>query len=411
MRHILIVGAGIVGLSSAIRMLELGYKVTLVDRKAPGSETSSGNAAGIAWTDVAPLASPGVWRAVPSWLLDPLGPLSVRPAYGLSILPWMLRFSMASLPKQHARSTQFIAALNALALPSWERLWERTGTKGRARYNGCLEVFDKPSQVQNARAGWDKQRNFGIKIEELDGNQLRELEPDLSEDVCGGAFLPQWANVDEPYGLCQDLARFFLESGGTFEQQEVRSIDANDQSASLTLADGSVISSDNLVVAGGAWSRPLAAMMGDRVPLDTERGYNTTIGNAGVSLKHMVMVPGYGFAMNQLSSGLRVGGAVEFGGLKLDPNWKRVDALLSRAQRILPNLQENDGKRWMGYRPSLPDSLPVIGPSRKSDRVVYAFGHGHHGLTQAAATAELVGDLIQGTAPSIDFSAFSAQRF
>ena len=186
--HVTILGAGVIGLATAATLLGRGHAVTVIDRGEPGGATSRGNASGIAWTDVAPLASPGIWRKAPGWLLDPLGPLSLRPSYAISILPWMLRFMGASRPANWRKSVSAIAALNGAAVPAWERLWSETGSGARVRREGCLDVFDKQREIAGARAGWQLQRDHGIEVHELSGDAMRELEPDLGPGVAGGAF-------------------------------------------------------------------------------------------------------------------------------------------------------------------------------------------------------------------------------
>ena len=411
MRHIHVIGAGVVGLATALRLQQEGYEVALIDRNGPGEMASRGNAAGIAWTDIAPLASKGMWRKIPGWLLDPLGPLSVRPAYALKILPWMLRFSRASLPDKLKHTVLGKAAINKAALPAWERLWQASGTRHHVFLKGCVEVFTAQSQIDDARKGWREQLDHGIAVEELSGDQIRELEPDFSKAIVGGALVPGWITVDDPHAFCLSLAEEFERNGGMIFRKSVSRIEPQGDLVVLHLEGGEQILSDHAVIACGAWSKTLAAQLGDKVPLETERGYNTTFCEPNVSLKHAVMVPGEGFAVTQLSSGLRVGGAVEFGGLELDANWKRADAMAEKASRLLPGLNRENGIRWMGHRPSLPDTLPVIGSSKHSKRVTYAFGHGHHGLTQAAITAELVSDIVQGETPRIDCAVYSAQRF
>ncbi|WP_029059362.1 NAD(P)/FAD-dependent oxidoreductase [Stappia stellulata] len=406
-----IVGAGIVGLAIAATLQTRGHQVTLIERNEPGSGASLGNASGIAWTDVAPLASPGVWRKAPGWLLDPLGPLSVRPSYAPSILPWMLRFLSASRPSAFKRSVSAIAALNADALPAWERLWRDTGTGGRLRAEGCLDVFDKPAEIARARAGWQLQRDHGIEVKELDARAIREMEPDLGPGVAGGAFLPGWAHLDDPHAMCLDLERVVRERGGQILRGDVVSVIGTDGEARLQMRDGPVIQADKVVIACGAWSRPLAASLGEDVPLDTERGYNITVPEPGVSFRRFIMLAGYGFVMSPIARGLRIGGMVEFAGLKAPPNWARVDALVSRARRIAPSLSVEGGERWMGFRPSLPDSLPVISRSRRAPQVYYAFGHAHHGLTQAATTGELVAGMISGNRREIDLVPYAVDRF
>ncbi|KZK77330.1 D-amino acid dehydrogenase small subunit [Pseudovibrio sp. W64] len=411
MRHIHVIGAGVVGLATALRLQQEGHKVALIDRNGPGEMASRGNAAGIAWTDVAPLASKGIWRKIPGWLLDPLGPLSVRPAYALKILPWMLRFSRASLPDKLKHSVLGKAAINKASLPAWERLWQSSGTRHHVFMKGCLEVYTERSQIEGVRKGWQEQREHGIEVEELNGDQIRELESDFSENVVGGALVPGWMSVDDPHALCLSLAEAFERNGGKILKSSVSHVQPQGDHIVLHLEGEEQILSDHAVIACGAWSKTLAAQLGDKVPLETERGYNTTFSEPNVALKHAVMVPGLGFAVTQLSHGLRVGGAVEFGGLEMEANWKRADAMAEKASRLLPGLNRENGIRWMGHRPSMPDTLPVIGHSKQSDRVTYAFGHGHHGLTQAAITAELVSDLICGETPKIDCTLYSAQRF
>ena len=409
--NVTILGAGIIGLATAAVLVSRGCPVTIIDKDGPAAGASQGNAGGIAWTDVAPLASPGVWKDALGWLLDPLGPLTVRPAYALKILPWMLRFLAASSPARVKASTQAIAALNASALPAWERVWTLTGTHNQVRHSGCLEVFDNTAKFERNKSGWDEQRDHGIEVHTLTGDELREREPELSASVVGGVFVPGWAQMDDPKKLCLSIAGWLENQGVVFERQTVEQVSVEGSGACLTFADDSKRSCEKLIIACGAWSKPFAGQLGDSVPLDTERGYNITIPDSGISLRHFVMLPGHGFAVSPLETGLRIGGAVEFGGLDLEPNWKRVDAMISRARTIFPNLDAHSGKRWMGFRPSLPDSLPVIGRSSASPAVLYGFGHAHHGLTQAAATAEALTALIFNEKPQLDLSPFSADRF
>ncbi|MTI44911.1 D-amino-acid dehydrogenase [Roseibium hamelinense] len=406
-----IIGAGVVGLATAAACVERGFKVTIVDREGVAAGASQGNAGAIAWTDVAPLASPGVWKKAASWLLDPLGPLAVRPAYAFQVVPWMVRFLAASSPDRVASSTKAIAALNAQAMPAWERLWRASGTHNQVRRDGCLEVFDRQADLEQARNGWAKQREHGIRVEKLTVSELRDLEPGFSGAVIGGALVPDWVQLDDPKTLCTSIANWLAARDVKFEAASVAQIREESGTVVLTSDDGRTYQSDKAVIACGAWSKHLAAQLGDSVPLDTERGYNITLPEPGVEIRRFIMLPGHGFVLSHLSGGLRIGGAVEFGGLKLPPNWKRVDAMVTKAKRILPELNTGTGQRWMGFRPSMPDSLPVIGLSSAASNVAYAFGHAHHGLTQSAATGELVAQLLSGQSPELDLHPFRATRF
>ncbi|MCV0424549.1 MAG: FAD-dependent oxidoreductase [Roseibium sp.] len=409
--RIYVAGAGIIGMAVAANLLQRGFDVTIVDREGPAAGASRGNAGAIAWTDVAPLASPGLWKQAMRWIADPLGPLTVRPAYALKILPWMLRFMAASNSRQMRRSTKALADLNGAALPAWERLWRVSGTHNQVRRDGCLEVFDTEASLTKAQAGWQEQRAFGIEIEQLDAGAIRDLEPDLSDRVIGGGFVPGWMQVDDPMLLCLSLADWLRSQGVEFAVAEIGRLKPTDRGCVLLFKSGEQIAAERLVIACGAWSKSLAGQLGDSIPLDTERGYNITIPSPGVTVKRMIMLPGHGFVVSPLSTGLRVGGAVEFGGLKLSPNWKRVDAMVTKARLFYPGLKTDGGERWMGYRPSIPDSLPVISPASKHEGVFYAFGHAHHGLTEAAVTGELIADMIEGKTSVIDVKPFAADRF
>ncbi len=406
-----IVGAGIIGLSAASVLVSRGCEVTIFDKEGPAAGASQGNAGGIAWTDVAPLASPGVWKQALKWMADPLGPLAIRPAYAFKILPWMLRFLAASSPSRVQASTEALAALNGGALEAWERVWRLTGTHNQVRYNGCLEIFDNTAKLNSYQDTWAQRRRYGIEVTEVSGDELRDLEPELGPSIIGGALTPAWAQMDDPKKLCLSIADWLRHQGVTFRTGSVQSVSPTSGGAELRLEDGTIETSDKLIVACGAWSKELCAQLGDKVPLDTERGYNITVPEPGIDIKHFFLLPGHGFAVSKLETGLRVGGAVEFGGLNLPENWRRVDAMVTKAKRIFPGLKADTGKRWMGFRPSLPDSLPVIGPSSASRDIIYGFGHAHHGLTEAATTAELMSALVLGEEPAIDLSPFSAARF
>ena len=217
--------------------------------------------------------------------------------------------------------------------------------------------------------------------------------------------------MSDPYDYTMAVAQAAMARGAEFRKAEVVRLDPLDAGVTINFADGSKVTAAHVVVAGGAWSRALTAPLGDLIPLETERGYNTTLPSGSFDLRRQLVFGGHGFVVTPLSHGVRVGGAVELGGLKLPPNYKRADAMLTKAARLMPGLKTTGGTQWMGFRPSLPDSLPAIGRSRPSPRIIYAFGHGHLGLTQSAAAGRLVTDIITGATPPIDLTPFSPQRF
>jgi D-amino-acid dehydrogenase len=409
--QIVIIGAGIVGSATAHLLLDRGYDVTLVDR---GEATAPwrGNAGWIAHVDMEPLASPKMILQGLRWLTDPLAPFAVRPAYLPLVAPWLARFLIAALPSRMERSKAGIIPLQLTALPAWERLLGRLGLRNELNRRGALYVYEDAEAFEAAKPVCRKQLDLGIPLELLDSAVLRQLEPALSKRLQGAVHFPTVAHVNDPYDLTRKLLQAAVERGARLEEGSVVSIAiATGDEPVLVLEGGSSLPADRVVVAAGAWSRPLAAALGDSIPLDTERGYNATIADPGVSFSRPVSFAGQGFVLTPLKIGLRVGGAVELASTAAKPNFQRVEALLAKARKFVPDLRENGRTDWMGCRPSIPDSLPVISRSRWTEKVVYAFGHSHHGLTQAATTAELVAALISGEAPGIDVSPYSARRF
>lgn len=409
-----VVGAGIIGICAAVNLVEAGRSVTLFDRTGVCEETSAGNAAAFAFSDVLPLAQKGMMRQLPGWLRDPLGPLTVSPSYLPRLMPWLFRFWRAGWASNHDRSVAAQAALMRLAEQEWLNFLDRSGTRTMLREHGALELYESEAEFRAALPGWDVRERHGIAFRHVEGTELAELQPGLSPRFVKATFVPGWKNVSDPKQLGKAIFEYgrTLEGRLQFEQRCVAQVEANSGGgAQLRFADGETLSCKTLVIAAGAWSHLLAAQLGERIPLETERGYNTTLPASSFDVKRQLIFPGHGFVITPLEGGLRVGGAVEFAGLERAPNYARAKAMLAKAQAFLPGLDSEGGREWMGFRPSLPDSLPVIGHARLSRDIIYASGHGHLGLTQAAATGRLVRDLAEGNVPPLDLSSFSPRRF
>lgn len=405
-----VVGAGIVGLAAAFKLQQAGRSVLLIDRKGMAEETSRGNAGGLAFSDVLPLATSGVLRKLPRWLSDPLGPLAIPPAYLPQITPWLLRFWRAGWPDRVKASIAAQSALMRLAASEMASLVEDANLMHMVRSDGVLELYESEAELAATETGWAARRAEGIAFEHVRGAELAALQPGLSPRFVAGTFIPGWQNVSDPFDFATAVGEAVLARGGKLRIGEVTAVAPAADGVEVHLA-GEIINCNKALIACGAWSKPLAAALGDTVPLETERGYNTTLPPGSLDLRRHLTFGGHGFVISPLSSGIRVGGAVELGGLKLPPNFARADAMLRKAKAFLPDLRTEGGTQWMGFRPSMPDSLPVIGPSRGSPDVIFAFGHGHLGLTQSAATGRLVADLVTGARPSLDLAPFSAQRF
>ena len=408
---ILIVGAGIVGISCAARLAEAGHDVTVIDRTGICEETSSGNAAALAFSDILPLAQKGMIRQVPRWLADPLGPLSIPPAYLPNLAPWLWRFWRAAQAANHEQSVAAQANLMKLAEAEWRLVMERSGTRHMLREDGCLELYESEAEWQASLSGWQARQRFGIDFRHVRGTELAELQPGLSKQFVFGTFVPGWKTVADPKLLGKAIWRHAEANGARFVQGEVVATGSTAAGSTVGLKDGRRLEAGQLVICAGAWSHRLARNFGDRIPLETERGYNTTLPAGAFDVKRQLVFSRHGFVVTPLETGLRVGGAVEFAGLDRPPNYARSKAMLEKTSRFLPGLKTEGGREWMGYRPSLPDTIPVIGRSSRTSNVIYAFGHGHLGLTQSAATARLVCDLVTGNTPAIDLAPYSPDRF
>lgn len=409
---VLVIGAGIVGVATALRLQREGRDVCLIDRERVAAQASRGNAGALAFSDILPLASPGILRQAPRWLLDPLGPLTIQPTYLPRLSPWLLLFWRASQHDRVRAGTAAQAALMMLSAAETPLMLAAAGASQMLRSDGVLHLYQSEAELQASQPGWQARAEHGIAFTHLHGAQsISAFQPGLSAAIVAATFVPDWSIVSDPLQLTLALAREFERLGGRIGRADVVALSSEADGVSVHLREGPALVARCVVVAAGAWSHRLSRTLGERIPLETERGYNTTLPPGAFDLKRQLTFGGHGFVVTPLACGIRIGGAVEFAGLDAPPNFARSAALLAKAKRFMPGLRTEGGTEWMGLRPSLPDALPAIGPSATDDRVVYAFGHGHLGLTQAAATARLVADIVSGRPSPIDLVPYRPQRF
>jgi D-amino-acid dehydrogenase len=400
MREVIVIGAGVIGLSAALMAQARGLSVTVIDREGPAAGASAGNAGAFAFSDILPLAS----------LLDPLGPLAIPPAYALQITPWLFRFWRACSAQTIAASTAAQTALMDLSKAELEPFLALTGTLAMLRKDGNLQVYEGDAEFRASLPGWAARQAHGIDFRHVDASEMALIQPGLAPRFTHGTFTPGWYSIADPKAYVLVLAEKFRAAGGEVLQAEVTGLEPSTDTVRV-LTKGQSIAARQVVLSAGAFSHRIARSLGESIPLETERGYNTTLPPDAFDLRCQVTFGGHGFVVTRLSHGIRVGGAVELGGLNLPPNWRRSAAMLTKAKVFLPDMTIDAGKQWMGFRPSLPDSLPAIGRSAASNRVIHAFGHGHLGLTQSAGTARLVADLLTGAKVPLDLTPFSPQRF
>jgi glycine/D-amino acid oxidase-like deaminating enzyme len=406
--EIAVLGAGVVGLAITEALVAQGHEVTLVDPDTPGMGASYGNAGTIADYAVMPVGSPDVLRNLPSLLFDKTSPLAIRRAALPSLMPWLMRFAYQSLPGPTARNAAAIAALLAGAAPLWQALADRIGGAHILQHRGCLYLYETAAAYRAAEKDMAYRRTHGITVDLIGPQELAAMEPGLPAVEGGAAFFPKAVFLSDPGQMMQILARKMLEKVNfcqTRAQKLTRQIDG-------VIVEGPDLRlhARRVIIAAGAHSRALAAQAGDKVPLDTERGYHVEWDMAAPRLTRPACPTSRGFYLCPMTGRLRVAGTVELGGLTAPPSPHRIAKLIEGARAIFPDLQGPD-RDWMGFRPSMPDSVPVIGPSRHGADILHAYGHGHIGLTLAPITAQIIADLVAGRAPSHDLTACLPSRF
>lgn len=409
--RICVVGAGIIGATAALALAREGHEVDLLDREGIAAGASQGNAGAFAFADVIPLATPGILRRAPRWLLDPLGPLSVPPAYAAQIAPWLMRFWRASWRDRYDAALAAQSGLMRLSQSALEDLVAAHDLSGLIRAEGQLQVYAGAAAFRASQPGWEARRAAGVAFDLLTSPEaIAEIQPGLHPQFSHAGFTPAWKNVTDPALWTHRIAAEAQRAGARLMRRRVIALRPEGAEVVVETPEGPA-RYDRVVLAAGAYGRPLLASLGLRLPLETERGYNTTLPEGAFDLRTHLTFADHGFVVSKIGAGLRVGGAVELGGLCLPPRMARAEALLTKARQFLPGLRTEGGTQWMGFRPSMPDSLPVIGSHPRAPSVVMAFGHGHLGLTQSAGTARLVADLIAGRRPPLDPSPFRPTRF
>lgn len=406
-----VIGAGIIGTAIAHDLQKRGRQVVLLDRDAPGKGASYGNMASIAVTEFMPASRPSVWKQIPGWMLDPEGPVRVRPSYMPKLVPWFLRFIAASRPSKLRELEAQGAALCSRALGDTLDLLRETGLEDQISDEGCLSLYTDEAEFKADRDHIEILERFGFPHEVIGRQAIKALEPELSDKIGMAVLFPQNRSMTDPYKLVLALADRFLGLGGRIEQGEVVGFSRSDAMREVMLKDGRRLAADEVVICAGAFSAKLAKDLGEPIPLETERGYHTQIMAPGISMKHSIIWPAKAFMVTPTAGGIRVGGTVEMAGLDAAPDYRRSKVTVKRAREALPNLRCEDFTEWMGHRPALPDTVPILSASARTKGLFYATGHGHLGLTYAATTARLMGELITGAKPSVDLHPYRVNRF
>lgn len=408
MTDVAVVGGGVIGSAIAVWLIADGFNVTLFERDPQGQPASVGNAGILALPLISPLARPGVVVSVPRWLMDPLGPLAVRWRDLPALTPWFARFIAAARPHRVLAATEALAFLMKTVIADHAELARRGGLAGYMRRTGALHIYGSTISLRAGEVEWAERRHHGVEAHEVSADEVRAMVPALTGPFVKALLAPDHWTVSSPRAILDGL-RARVRARGEIEGAAIDAIREDGDKLAVT-GGGKPGRFDRVVVAGGVWSRDLVRKLGLNVTLETERGYNTTWSKPPVSIPLPVFFDDT-FVASPLDDGLRVGGAVEFAAVDAPPNFARAAAMRRKMRRYVPDLPEEGGREWMGQRPSTPDSLPVIGPHPRDPRIVFAFGHGHLGLTFAAVTARHVSGLVAGRPRDPHLAPFGIERF
>lgn len=410
-QSITVIGAGVVGMATAVQLQAAGHEVEVIDRLPPGEATSFGNAGGIPCAHPYPLGMPGLLWKVPGYLLNPLGPLALRPSYLPRLAPWLMSLLRASRPARAAASVDAILGLMRTSEADWKPLLDAAGIADLVRPTGCILPYRSEKALKADAAMWAWPRERGLPLERLGPDELRQLEPTLSKAYTCAMFEPEGQTTIDPHAIVTGLAALFAHNGGTLTRETVADLDVDSGRVCAIRTNRGRKPIGTLVLCAGAWSRRMAERIGTRVPVEACRGYHINLPQPGTMPRHMVVPTDFSCAITPMRMGLRLAGTAEFAGLDAEPDWRRARKLVEVARAVFPGIETEGYSEWAGNRPLTPDSVPIIDRDPNNANVIFAFGHGFYGLTLAAITGRLVTELVAGAPASVDLKPYRVSRF
>ncbi|RFB87081.1 FAD-dependent oxidoreductase [Rhizobium leguminosarum bv. trifolii] len=412
MADVTIIGGGIIGLCSSVALQDRGYSVELIERGELGMGASYGNCGLLAPGEVVPVSRPGVIRKIPRWLLDPEGPLFVRPSALARDLTWLLKFLRAGREDTVRHIASSLAPMMKRVNADYGHLLEAIGRPDLLSQVENLMLFNDRSEYERDRFTWNLRRELGFDHTFISGSQVKELEPAIEGPITCGVIMKDWYHFTDPLALTRALAEEVVRRGGRIVPGEALSFEAErGRIRRVKLRSGARIDTKQVVLSAGAWSGLLSRQLGLRIPLAHLSGYHVHAPHPQVHLERATYYASGGFVLTPMATGLRIGGTIEIAGADPKPNFRRADVLAERAKMILPALDIADSTRWMGARPFIPDTMPVIGRAPAFENVTLAFGHGQVGMTLGATTGQIVAQIIANEQPAVDIIPFRPQRF
>ena len=407
---IVIIGAGIQGVCIGLNLVKKGFKVTLIDRDEPGKHSASyGNAGHFSPYASVPINRPDILADVPSMLLNSKGPLALKWNYVPKMIPWFLKFIKNCSTKNMLHTAKYMHQILDLAIPAYDELFQDIDVSKLVESNGIM-YFWTNKDLKSRELEIKIRNQLGVKQQLLTPDEIHDLEPHIKKIYHGGVLYPNAKHARNPKKILLKLFELFLKRGGKFIKENVETINFSEDDRPLIKTNFNSYSFDKAVISCGAFSKKLTDQVNEKIPLDTERGYHVHFKDMEHLISRPVIFLDKAFGMTPMNQGLRVVGTVELGGLKNPLSKKRIDYLIRCAKELLPQL-ENHEDEWLGFRPTLPDFLPIIGPSLKNKNIIYAFGHHHLGWTLGAITGKIISGIVAEEKTNLDLSPYSSKRF
>jgi len=405
-----VIGAGIQGICISLNLVKKGFKVTLFDREDPGKESASyGNAGHFSPYASVPINRPDILTDVPSMIFNSTGPLALRWNYVPKMIPWFLKFIKNCSKKKMMHTTKYMHQILDLALPAYDELFQDINVSGLVESKGIM-YFWTDKDLKSRELEIKIRNDLGIKQQLLTPHEIHDLEPHINKIYHGGVLYSNARHTRNPKKILLKLFDLFINKGGKFEKQNVQSINFTSDNKPIIKTDLNSYNFDKAVIACGAFSKKLTDQVNEKIPLDTERGYHVHFKGYDHLLSRPIIFLNRGFGITPMEQGLRVVGTVEFGGLDNPLTKKRILNLVNNAKYLFPDLKKHEDE-WLGFRPSLPDFLPVLGPSKNHKNLFYSFGHHHLGWTLGAISGKIISGMIAEENTNLDLSPYTSQRF
>ena len=405
-----VIGAGIQGVCISLCLIKKGFKVTLIDREDPGKESASyGNAGHFSPYASVPINRPDILIDVPSMLFSSTGPLAIKWSYIPKMIPWFLKFIKNCTKKKMMHTAKYMHQILDLAIPAYDELFEDIDISGLIENKGII-YFWTDKDLKSRELEINIRKELGVKQQLLKPHEIHDLEPHIKQIYHGGVLYPQARHTRNPRKILLKLFDLFIKRGGQFEKKNVQSISYGEDNKPVIKTDLDFFKFDKAVIACGAFSKKITDKLDEKIPMETERGYHVHFKNHDHLLSRPVIFLNRGFGITPMEQGLRVVGTVEFGGLDNPPSKKRILNLVNNAKYLFPELKEHHDE-WLGFRPTLPDFLPVIGPSKKNKNLFYSFGHNHLGWTLGAISGKIISKMIAEENTNLDLSPYNSLRF